>query len=210
MLEDPVKNMIRAYDKLSQKYVQFWGESTCMEKALKCFLTEIPAGSLILDLGCGVGRDMYDLLREGYSVVGVDLSMGMLHEARGLAPEVRIGLMDIRQLALKSATFDGVWANASLLHIPSEDLVTAICETRRVMKIGAELFLSMQDGAGEVVDPDGRLFVRYSQDQICTLIVENGFYIEDISLIESTNNTYQHNLVIRWFNIYARAADVDS
>ena len=210
MLEDPVKNTIRAYDKLSQKYVQLWGESTCMEKALKCFLAKIPDGSLILDLGCGVGRDMYHLLREGYSVVGVDLSMGMLNEARGLAPEVRIGLMDIRQLALKSSTFDGVWANASLLHIPSGDLVTAICETRRVMKLGAELFLSMQDGAGEAVDPDGRLFVRYSQNQICTLIVENGFYLEDICLIESTENTYQHNLVIRWFNIYARAADVDS
>ncbi len=45
----------------------------------------LPIGSRILDMGCGTGRHSVELARRGYRIVGVDLSAGMLAEARKAA-----------------------------------------------------------------------------------------------------------------------------
>jgi len=64
-----------------------------------------PAGARVLDLGCGTGRHAVELARRGYSVTGVDLSAGMLDEARGAAGAagVELELVKADATAFRSA-----------------------------------------------------------------------------------------------------------
>jgi SAM-dependent methyltransferase len=55
-------------------------------------LLELPAGASIIDIGCGTGRHAVELARAGYAVTGVDISSGMLREARLAAERAGVGL----------------------------------------------------------------------------------------------------------------------
>ena len=101
-------------------------------------------GNIILDAGCGTGRDAGTLRRLGLSVVGVDFSSGMLDVARrnGLREVVQA---DLRALPFGKAQFDGVWANASLHHLNSRsELRDVICEFTRVLRPRGILHVSLR------------------------------------------------------------------
>jgi SAM-dependent methyltransferase len=74
----------------------------------------------VADLGCGPGSDGARFAGEGYRVVGMDLSAGMLAiAARRL--DGRVTQADLRRLPLVSGRLDGIWCVAALLHVPEDD-----------------------------------------------------------------------------------------
>ena len=102
-------------------------------------------GELILDIGCGNARDIIPILEAGATVVGVDLSAGMIEQARqDLAiagyRDVRLEVGDATQLAFASGTFDKVLCSEVIEHIP--DASQAIREMARVLKPGGVLVIS--------------------------------------------------------------------
>jgi SAM-dependent methyltransferase len=84
------------------------------------FLKLLPKQARILDAGCGVGRDSKFFLSKGYDVVPFDGSLEMVKMASNLLGKNALHMLfqDINF----SSEFDSVWANASLLHIPYENL----------------------------------------------------------------------------------------
>ncbi|MGE4454868.1 MAG: class I SAM-dependent methyltransferase [Sphaerochaeta sp.] len=84
------------------------------------FLPHIPSGGRILDAGCGSGRDARYFLSKGYSVEAFDLSESMVQAACELTG------LPVRNLSFQDMdyedTFDGIWACASLLHVPMDEL----------------------------------------------------------------------------------------
>lgn len=95
-------------------------------------------GSLpVLDLGCGPGhvtRYLHDL---GVQIVGVDLSPGMLREARRLNPDIEFREGDMRSLDWPDGSVAAIVAPYSILHIPREEVVAVLGECRRVLLSGA-------------------------------------------------------------------------
>jgi ubiquinone/menaquinone biosynthesis C-methylase UbiE len=153
--------------------------------AAEQFLGIIPSGALILDLGCGAGRDMAWFEGLGATVVGSDLSVGMLAQARLRA---RGGLVqaDMRRLPFQTGYFQGVWCCASFLHLPKADVPRALAEVHRVLNPGGVLFLSVQEGMGEgwerttrYGEPIERFFARYRAEEMTALLVEGGFALRD-------------------------------
>ena len=72
---------------------------------------KLPEGSSILDVGCGTGRHSIELAKRGYKVTGIDLSSGMLLEAKKSAAEANVGVEWVHCDAVKYAptkTFDAV------------------------------------------------------------------------------------------------------
>ena len=108
----------------------------------------VPGGERlpVLDLGCGPGhltRYLHDL---GVPAIGVDISPGMLDQARRLHPGLEFREGDMRALAWADASVAAIAAPYSILHIPREDIGRVLGELRRVLVPGGWLYLSFHTG----------------------------------------------------------------
>jgi SAM-dependent methyltransferase len=137
--------------------------------------------STVLDAGCGPGRDLARLAERGHRGVGVDLNRDLVDRARAHGPVI---LGDLRALPLPAASFDAVWASASLIHLPYEDAAVALREIARVAKPRAPVSVSVKtDGVTGWADdtPIGRRWFS-----ICTTgdfagaVEKAGLSIEDV------------------------------
>ncbi|MBI2567367.1 MAG: DEAD/DEAH box helicase family protein [Candidatus Schekmanbacteria bacterium] len=126
-----------------------------MEALYDRFLAKIPAGGLILDSGCGSGRDTKAFRDRGYRVVAIDDSPGVAELAsEHTRSPVQAGRF---QCVHERACYDGVWAWASLLHVPLREVPDAIGRLWCALKPGAVLFLSFHLSTGEH-EGEGRRF----------------------------------------------------
>ena len=99
----------------------------------------------ILDLGCGPGRDLRALRERGHRPVGLDGSAAFVAMARALSG-CEVLHQDFLALALEDDRFDGVFANASLFHVPSQELPRVLAELHRTLRAGGILFASNPRG----------------------------------------------------------------
>ncbi len=90
----------------------------------------------ILDLGCGVGRTTYPLHKEGFNVIGVDISEAMIEKAKTTFPEIDFRVGTALELEFEDETFDYVLFsfNGIDLIFPEERRLKALKEIRRVLK----------------------------------------------------------------------------
>ncbi len=114
-------------------------------------------GSRVLDLGCGLGDDAFQIAeRVGASgrVTGVDVSTSMIDEARRRALERRLPVDfevgDSQALRFETGTFDGVRAERMLMHVP--DAARAIGEMARVLAPGGRISVFDFDWETQVCD----------------------------------------------------------
>jgi ubiquinone/menaquinone biosynthesis C-methylase UbiE len=147
------------------------------------FLDLVGPDAHVLDLGCGAGRDMAWLESRGATVVGSDLSPGMLAQAR-LQVCGRLVQADMRRLPFQTGGFQGVWCCAALLHLPKADTPHALAEVHRVLDSGGTLFLAVQEGTGEGWERTTyysasveRFFARYDAKEMSALLTSRRFTI---------------------------------
>ncbi len=80
---DEVSVTRQTYDKIAQRYAERWATNDAVvEEARRRFLAHLPPNPSVVDIGCGPGRDLQALAKDGIEAVGVDLSLAMLAEAR--------------------------------------------------------------------------------------------------------------------------------
>jgi ubiquinone/menaquinone biosynthesis C-methylase UbiE len=103
----------------------------------------------LLDLGCGHGADFLPF-REGFELYGVDFSPQMLKFARKYSRKfgfaVKLKLADVRRLPYPDATFDWAISVATYHHLRRGKQEAALNELRRVLKPGAEAFITVWNG----------------------------------------------------------------
>ena len=136
------------------------------------FLAALPAGGHVLDLGCGGGQDSEVMLAEGFEVTPLDGSRGLAEIASArLGRPVRVQLFeDIKD----EAAFAGIWANASLLHVPTAGLVTVLARVRRALKPGGIFHATYKAGEGGGRDTLGRYFNFPSEAALRTAYEQAG------------------------------------
>ena len=153
MEPDETQTTNQAYDEIAPHFAaKFCG--TDLSAQLDHFCAYFKPGARILDVGCGPGRDLLSLAERGFWAVGLDRSSGMLREATARGAE-RLVQADVRALPFASGTLDGVWACASLLHLPKVELPAALAETHRALGHG-HICLIMKQGEGESWRDDGQ------------------------------------------------------
>jgi ubiquinone/menaquinone biosynthesis C-methylase UbiE len=174
-----------------------------LEQELVCFRQLVPAGGLVLDVGCGPGQYARALEAQGLDVVGLDLSQGMLRYAQAHGP-LRLIRADMRCLPIADERADGCFACASLLHLPRTQAPRALSEFRRVLRPGGALYIGVKEGDGEewVANQEGRerFFAYYRLEEIDRLIQATGFDIVD-GWISPPGKGQRHN----WLNRFAVA-----
>ena len=102
----------------------------------------------ILDFGCGPGRDLKAFKDLGHEAVGLEGSPRFAAMARDYSG-CQVLEQDFLKLDLPDARFDGVFANASLFHVPGRDLPRVLRELHASLKPGGVLFSSNPRGANE-------------------------------------------------------------
>ncbi|WP_410646121.1 class I SAM-dependent methyltransferase [Amycolatopsis sp. cmx-4-54] len=106
-------------------------------------------GALVLDLGCGAGRDSEYLIERGAAVVATDLSEKLLRHTRCRCAAFGAVQCDLLALPFGAGVFDGVWACASVLHLPSEVHPHVFSEIHRVLAPRGVTAISLKEGDGE-------------------------------------------------------------
>ena len=106
---------------------------------------DAPPPSFILDFGCGPGRDLRYFRSLGHVAVGVDGSRRFVEMARDQSG-CEVLHQDFLHLALPAGRFDGVFANASLFHVPGSELPRVLGEIRVALKPRGVLFSSNPRG----------------------------------------------------------------
>ncbi len=143
------------------------------------FMNLLPDGGSIIDIGCGPGRDMAFFESYGFHVQGIDGSSAMLTEARkhvvGKLMEKNIEHINFDE------SFHGAWCNASLLHLPKDQLGRTLKAIYSILFESGVLYVSFKFGEGESVkyfDGDrklGRFFSFYQECEIDRIVEEIGF-----------------------------------
>jgi SAM-dependent methyltransferase len=102
----------------------------------------------ILDFGCGPGRDLMSLTRRGHAAVGLDGTDRFAEMARAHSG-CEVLHQDFLSLSLEPESFDGVFANASLFHVPTSELPRVLGELAAALRLGGVLFSSNPRGNNE-------------------------------------------------------------
>ncbi|MCG8490017.1 MAG: class I SAM-dependent methyltransferase [Sneathiellales bacterium] len=145
------------------------------------FTKSLPKGVHILELGCGGGHDARAFMDAGFKVTALDGSAELAAEA-----EKRIGqdvvVMDFADLDYHEE-FDAIWASASLLHVPSDDLPAVLKKVVASLKEGGVIMASFKEGDKDWTDHMGRSFCAMDRAQLETLFTNAGFEVETITEI---------------------------
>lgn len=120
---------------------------TAKNERLDAFLTRLPAGAKILELGCGGGQDSHAMLARGFDVTPTDGSPEMARQAEQLL-ERPVAVLAFDQLD-ETAAYDAVWANACLLHVPRPELAAVLSRIHRALKPGGIFYASFKAGSAE-------------------------------------------------------------
>jgi SAM-dependent methyltransferase len=143
-------------------------------KRLEAYLSQLAKGAKILELGCGGGQDSEAMIRAGFDVTPTDGSPGLAGEAeKRLGRPVKI----LRFADLdEQAAYDGVWANACLLHVPADGLGDVLAKIHAALRHGGRFYASYKMGEGDGGDRDslGRYYNFPSRERLTTTYRQAG------------------------------------
>jgi len=163
------------------------------------FLSLLPQGARILDVGCGGGRDLRAFRERGFKAFGIDPSPALVEIARQHSG-AEVAIARVEELEFVEE-FDAVWACASLLHLPKSELSQALRRIQRSLVPGGVFFLSVQAGSGEDFIEDGRFYSRYDEAEIRMVVRATGL---DILETWGTADSLASRNGMCWINLLAR------
>lgn len=193
------------YNKHAEEFAQKAG--THVYDGFKQFESLLPKGGKVLDAGCGSGRDTMYFVQDGFDATGMDISSGLIQHAKKEYPVGKFLVGDMRALEFGDADFDGVWANASLLHYENRgDVLKSLQEFYRVLKekgiVYVNVKLQTKDKTGLEYDKrfaEPRFFQYFTEKEMRDLLNEAGFTVLS-SKIEQSKSRAE----IQWIQVMGR------
>lgn len=144
--------------------------------ALWEFLSRIKEGGTILDYGSGSGRDSAYFINKGFSVDSLDGSAEMKAQAERLFG-IKVKLSSFLSLEEKEK-YDGIWAQASILHLEEHDLRVALTLIERALKRDGVFYSSFRKGEEDGYE-NGRWYTNMTEGRFLSFLPAS-LYVEKI------------------------------
>jgi ubiquinone/menaquinone biosynthesis C-methylase UbiE len=201
-----------SYDTVAAGYATSSTDSLAREPVLRSMLTlfaELTPAGRVADVGCGPGHVTAFLRKQGLDVYGVDLSPGMVEQARAGHPEVSFEVGSMTGLGVPDGSLSGVNAWFSTIHIPDPEFPGVLAEFHRVLAAGAPLMLSFQVGDGPQHfaeawgHPVDLVLHRRRPEAVAALLSDAGFHPLSTTVLERTSLTPRR----QWAFLIARKPD---
>ena len=175
-----------------------------MQNVYQPFLEYLPKPHLanqqkILDVGCGSGRDSVFFANQGFEVVAIDGSQNVIDLAKQTDTRIDWQCLRFDEIAKQSwqNQFTGIWACASLLHMPFDDLPKILNDLIRCLKSDGILYASFKYGDSER-EKDGRFFCDINE-QRWQLIEEQLDSAKALKLWQTVDNRMDKRDI--WWNV---------
>jgi ubiquinone/menaquinone biosynthesis C-methylase UbiE len=196
------------YDQNAEEYANLTYQVT-PDALLEKFISLLPTTPLVLDAGCSAGRDSRLLKEKGAVVTGLDISKGLLAQAKKRHPDISFIEGNFLDLPFEDNSFDGVWSRASLVHLDRiKDLKQSLKEFYRVLKDKGILHIYTREQTegkktalvSDRDTPHKRFFRYYTKDEMKKYLEDLGFVIKKI---ESHSDPHGRK-EIKWLCIFAQ------
>ena len=162
-------------------------------------------GGRVLDFGCGCGRDTKYFLQKGYAVDAVDGSEELCKIASAYTG-LPVKHLLFQQLDAMEC-YDGIWACASILHVPKNDLHEVFLRLYRALKPNGYLYVSFKYGSFSG-DRNGRFFTDLTKESFCELISRiPGFAVREMMVTEDVRPDQKQQ---KWLNVILHKIDSDT
>ena len=157
------------YDRHAEEYAAVTRDVD-MSALYERFLRYLPPNARILDAGSGAGRDTSAFLARGYDVDAFDSSQPLCKLSTKLTGVTtrHLRFQDFEDVE----KYDGIWACASLLHVPKQELFDAIKRLVRSLKYRGVIYMSFKHGVGERISSDGRFYTDINAAELEALFAD--------------------------------------
>jgi len=149
-MANPHLDLPTSYSQIAQEYANQIYHELDHKPLDRLFLDQLASlvNSMgpICDMGCGPGQIARYLVDHGAEALGVDLAPGMVDIARKLNPDLVFFQDDMLHLNFPSASWGGIAAFYSIIHISPEEVVNALVEMKRLLKPAGVLLLAFHIG----------------------------------------------------------------
>lgn len=198
-----VLQTIEAYEGSAKDCLARWNKRRHRRSPLLVeWLRFLPDGARLLDLGCGGGKDAGDLDQRGYRVVGLDRTSALLLAGRRRYPSLPLVRADLRHLPFQAMSFDGLWAAASLMHLPKPEARRILADLGKLVRPGGLFAATVTYGTTSRLVTDGwvpgRYFARWKKDELARAVSRAGWEILSLNVV--TNRERKG----RWINLLAQ------
>src|SRR5579863_492371 len=150
MNDDPTNSIRQSYDRLAEEYTRRIADELRHKpldrELLDRFAKQTKGRGEVCDMGCGPGHVARYLRDAGASVFGLDLSPGMLEQARKLNPDISFREGNMLALDIPDGTLAGITAFYAIVNIPKQSLPVVFREFQRVLRPGGRLLLAFHAG----------------------------------------------------------------
>ncbi len=195
------------YDRIAKDWTLDHNDDTWWIKGTDEYLSFFEPDAVVLDVGCGAGEKSAYLAAHGMKVVGLDFSDVMIALAKERLPEGDFFVHDIAKPLALEKTFDGVFAQAVLLHVPKKEIVTVLRNITAPLKSGGYFYAAVKerrlDGPEEEVTRENRYGYEFERFFSYYTLGELAEYLSEVGLqfvSGSVTNAGKKN----WVQIIAR------
>ena len=182
------KQITEAYDAAAGKYAERCFDELSykpLDRLLLDRFAQDTAMGKILDIGCGPGETTEYLYKRGAAVTGVDISRGMIREAKRLNPDIRFETGDMFHLEEAYSGISGICAFYAIVNFQYRDMTAVFHQFYRVLKPGGLLFLAFHVEE-KIIQTDDFFesgkpldFYYFDESRIIAMLMESGFGITE-------------------------------
>lgn len=163
------------------------------------FLYYLNKGDLILDFGCGAGRDIQYFLSHGFEVEAIDGSEELCEIASKYSG-IEVKHMYFQEFN-ESDKYDGIWACASLLHLNQQELIEVLHKLVKSMKNNSIFYVSFKYGTFEGMR-NGRYFNDMNEEKFMEIIKD----IPNLEIVDKwiTDDARSERSDEKWMNFFMK------